>query len=92
MLVNNVLHSFPFFLLMHKTVNNTVQYYLIDLINVNDKSATVCTHTCFDSRLLRASPISKFCANSFLGRSIMYSAHTMWNTIDLDIILFLLII
>ena len=33
---------------------------------------------------------SKMCANSFFERSFMYDAPSLWNTLDLDIILFLL--
>ena len=55
------------------------------MISVNDKSMTVCTRASFDPCLLRVPPDNKICANSFFGRSFMYAAPTLWNTLDLEI-------
>ena len=72
-------------LLTHKAVNNTAPEYLCDLIRFNVKSTTIRTRASFDPCLLYVPPISKMCANSFLDRSFMYAAPTLWNALDLDI-------
>ena len=43
------------------------------------------TRASFDPCLLCVPPISKTCANSFLDRSFVYAAPTLWNALDLDI-------
>ena len=76
-------------LLTHKTVNNTAPEYLCDLIRLNVQSTTIRTRASFDPCLLYVPPIIKTCANSFLGRSFVYAAPTLWNALDLDIRFFL---
>ena len=73
--------------LTHKAVNNTAPEYLCDLIRLNVKSMTIRTHASFDPCLLCVPPISKTCANSFFDRSFVYAATTLWNALDLDILL-----
>ena len=78
---------FKILLLTHKVVNNTAPEYLCDLIKLNVKSTTIRTRASFDPCLLCVSPISKTCANSFFDRSFVYAAPTLWNALDLDILL-----
>ena len=75
-------------LLTHKAVNNTAPEYSCDLIRLKVKSTIIRTRASFDPCLLCVPPISKTCANSFLDRSFMYAAPTLWNDLDLDIRLF----
>ena len=81
---------FLFLLLTHKAVNNTAPEYVCDLIMLNVKSTTISTRASFDPCLLCAPPISKTCANSFFDRPFVYAAPTLWNALDLDIIIALL--
>ena len=67
--------------------SNTAPKYLCDLNRLNVKSTTIPTRASFDPCLLCVPPISKTCANSFFGRSIVCAAPTLWNALDLDIIL-----
>ena len=68
-------------------LHTTAPEYLCDLIRFNVKSATIRTCASFDPCLLCVPPISKTCANSFFDRSFVYVAPTLWNALDLDIIL-----
>ena len=78
---------FKILFLKHKAVNNTAPEYLRDLIRFNVKSTTIRTRASFDPCLLCVPPISKTCANSFFDRSFVYAAPTLWNALDLDMIL-----
>ena len=78
---------FKIFLLTHKAVNNTAPEYLCDLIRLNVKSTTIRTRASFDPCLLCVPTISKTCANSFFDISFVYAAPTLWNALDLDILL-----
>ena len=71
--------------LAHKAINNTTPEYLCDLIRLNVKSTTIRTRASFYPCLISVPPISKTCANSFLDRSFVYAAPTLWNARDLDI-------
>ena len=73
------------FLLTYGTVYNTAPEYLSELIGVNLKSTTIRTRAFFDPCLICVLPISKIYANSFVERSFMYAATTLWNDLDLDI-------
>ena len=72
-------------LLTHNAVNNTAPEYLCDLIRLNVTSTTIRTRASFDPCLLCVPPISKTCANSFIDRSFVYAAPTLWTALDLDI-------
>ena len=49
------------------------------------KSTTINTRASFNPCLLCVPPISKTCVNSFVDRSFVYAAPTLWNALDLDI-------
>ena len=70
-----------------KAVNNTAPEYLRDLIRFNVKGTRIRTCVSFHPCLLCVPPISKMFANSFFDRSFVYAAPTLWNALDLDIIL-----
>ena len=53
----------------------------------NVKSTIIRARASFDPCLLCGPPISKLCANSFFDRSFMYAVPTLWNALDLDILL-----
>ena len=78
---------FKLLLLAHKAVNNTAPEYLCDLIRLNVKSTIIRTRVSFDPCLLCVPPISKTCANSLFNRSFVYAAPTVWNALDLDMII-----
>ena len=71
----------------HKAVNNTTPEYVCDLIRFNVKSTTIRTRASFAPGLLCVPPISKRCANSLFDQSFVYAAPTLWNVLDLDIVL-----
>ena len=78
---------FKILLLTHKAASDTAPEYLWDLISFNVKSTTIRTRASFDPCLLCVPPISKTCANSFFDRSFVCAAPTLWNALDLDIVL-----
>ena len=78
---------FKILLLTHKAVNNTAPEYLCDFIRLNVKSTTIRTCASFDPCLLCVPPISKTCGNSFFDISFVYAAPSLWNALDLNIIL-----
>ena len=77
---------FKILLLTHKTVNNSAPEYLRDFIRFNVNTTTIRTRALFDPCLLCVPQLVKG-ANSFVDRSFVYAAPTLWNALDLDIIL-----
>ena len=52
------------------------------------KNTTIRSRASFDPCLLCVPPICKTRSNSFIDRSFVYAAPTLWNVLDLDIRLF----
>ena len=82
--INDII-IFKILLLTHEAVNNTAPEYVCDLIRLNVKSTTIRARASFDPCLFCVPTIRKTCANSFLDRSFVYAAPTLWNAIDVDI-------
>ena len=77
-------------LLTHKAVNNIAPEYLRDLIRFNVKGTTIRTRASFDPCLLFVPPISKILKGVQINSLIdlfVYTAPTLWNALDLDMIL-----
>ena len=72
-------------LLTHNAVNNTPPEYLRDLIRFNVKSTTIRTRAAYDHCLLCVPQFNKRCVHSFVDRSLVYTAPTLWYALDLDI-------
>ena len=70
-------------ILTHKAFSGSAPDNLCDLIT--KQNVSVRTRRDEDCYLLSVPPISKFCANSFFERSLMYAAPTLWNKLSQDI-------
>ena len=79
---------FKILILTHKAFHGVAPGYLCELITKHEQ-ATVRTRRAQDCFLLAIPPINKTCVASFLERSFLYAAPTLWNKLSIDVRLML---